>query len=252
MFARLRTVLTLLACFSVFALPGCGGGGGGGTTGNDPTVYFVNASPDAGPLDFLMNAIVRALNLDYLGSSTGFTTVPFISDANGGYDVVTRENGTNVELDAQNVVLNKNTHTAFACVGLKNYAVGEELKRLRTFGINIDRDSPNGNKARLYIVHGFIRELGQDTPDIIFQNAGDNPQFFTQAIAFGNSAALLVDSGTADWWAKRSDATADVVYAAATLTLDPGAVYLVIVSGIENDPAPALQPAITLIELPTT
>lgn len=250
MFARLRTLLTLFACLAVFALPGCGGQGGSSSGGADPTVFFIDASPDAGGLDYVMNAIVRALNLDYLEASTGFTSVPFISDANGGYDVITRENGTNTELDAQNVVLNKSTHTVFVTVGLKNYIVGEELKRLRTFGVNVDRKAPNGNKARLYIVHGFIREVGQATPAIKFQNAGDNPQFFSQAINFGTSAAMLVDSGTADWWAKRDDATADVVYASATLTLDPGKIYIVLVSGIENELAP-IDPQITLIEIPS-
>ncbi len=250
MFARIRTVFTSLVCLTALLVCGCGGGGGT-TGGSDPTIYFINASADAGGVDWLLNGIVRGLNFVYLQSSPNFQTIPYISDANGAYDVITRENSTGNELDAENRVFEKNTHTVMVTMGLKNPAPGESLKRLRTQGFAVDRTAPNGNKARLYVVHAFVREVGQATPSIIFQNAGDNPQFFTGGIQFGNAQMIVVDSGTMDWWAKREDASGDVVYASATTTLDPGSVYVVMVAGIENDPLPANLPSLTFIKIPT-
>lgn len=251
MFARLRTVLVTLFCATALLLCGCGGGGGT-SSGTDPTVYFINSSADAGGLDFLLNGIVRALNLDYKDSSTSFTTIPYIADEDGAYDMVTRENATGDDLDAENRVFNKNSHYVIVAMGLKDFDPSETLKRIRSVGIPVDRTPPNGNKARLYIVHAFVRELGQATPAIIFQNAGDNPQFFTGAINFGAFTSLTVDSGTMDWWAKREDASGDVVYASATVNLDPGSVYMVLVTGIENDIDPDKQPSLEFIKIPTT
>lgn len=250
MFSLLRASVTLLACTTVLALSGCGGGGGTGS-GSDPNVYFVDASTDAGLVDFLLNGIPKELALDYLDTSTDFMSIPFISDDSGAYDMVLRENGPGLELDAENRLFNKDTHTLTLAIGLKNFVLGEETKRIRMISFEIDREAPTGNKARLYIVHAFVREVGQATPAIKFQNAGDNPQFFTSDIEFGQASVLTVDSGTMDWWAKRADATGDVVYASATQLLDPSSVYLVLVSGVENDPDVNKQPKLTFIKLST-
>jgi hypothetical protein len=250
MLAWLRILPALLACLACVLVVGCGGTGGG-QPGEDPAVYFINASADAGELDFLMNEIIRAAALDYLENSPDFTTVPFVSDANGGYDVVTQQTATSTVVDAQNGVLNHDSDNVFIGLGLVNFAPGENLKRFRTIIRDVNRTAPTGNKARLYIVHAFVREVGQATPAIRFQNAGDNPQFFTGGIEFGETTELLVDSGTMDWWAKRNDASADVIYAMATVTLDPASVYIVLVSGIENDPNPLLLPKLTFLKIPT-
>lgn len=251
MFSWLRTTVTLLACTAVLAIGGCGGGGGTGS-GSDPTVYFVDASTDAGLVDFLLNGLFQETALDYLDTSTDFSAIPYISDASGAYDMIVQENGTGTDLDAENRVFNKDTHSIILAIGLKNFIVGEELKRIRMITFAMNREAPTGNKARLYIVHAFVREVGQATPAIKFQNAGDNPQFFTSNIDFGEAAELTVDSGTMDWWAKRADATGDVVYASATQLLDPASVYLVLVSGVENDPDVDKQPKLTFIKLSTT
>lgn len=250
MFSRLRNVLLALSCATALLLAGCGGGGGTGT-GPDPTVYFIDASVDAGLLDFLLNGTPRETGMAYLDTSTDFSDLAFLSDDEGGYDLVVQENGTGLDLDAENRVFAPDTHSVIVALGLKNFAVGEELKRLRMTVLTVDRNAPTGNKARLYIVHAFVREAGQATPQIKFQNAGTNPQFFTGGIDFGGTASIVVDSGTMDWWAKREDATGDVVYASATQTLDPSSVYVVLVSGLENDPDVADQPKLTFIKLTT-
>ena len=250
MFFRLRTLFTATACALLVLLAGCGGGGGTGS-GSDPTVYFINGSADAGLVDYILNALFQESGLDYLETSADFDTVPFISDLDGGYDMVLQENGTGTDLDAESRVFAQNTHSVIVALGLKNFTPGEEIKRIRSLTFTVNREAPTGNKARLYIVHAFVREAGQATPQIRFQNAGNNPQFFTSGIDFGASATLTVDSGTMDWWAKREDATADVVYASATVTLDPASVYVVLVSGIENDADVNKQPKLTFIKLTT-
>ncbi len=250
MFSWLRTFVTLFACTTVVLLAGCGGGGGT-SSGSDPTVYFIDASADAGLIDFLLNGVFKETGIDYLDTSTDFSSIPFISDASGAYDLVIQENGTGLDLDAENRVFQRDTDSVVMAIGLRNFAVGEELKRMRSVVMSVDRDAPTGNKARLYVVHAFVREAGQATPQIKFQNAGDTPQFFTGAIDFAGAATLTVDSGTMDWWAKREDATGDVIYAQATVTLDPSSVYVVLVSGIENDADVNKQPKLTFIKLTT-
>ncbi len=250
MFSWLRTTVTLFACMTVVLLAGCGGGGGTGS-GSNPTVYFINASADAGLVDLLLNAIFQETAVDYLGTSADFAEIPYISDASGGYDLIVQENGTGTDLDAENRAFERETHSVIITLGLKNFVTGEELKRLRTIVLSLDRKPPTGNKARLYVVHAFVRETGQATPTIRFQNAGDNPQFSTEPIDFGSADLLVVDSGTMDWWAKRDDATGDVVYAEATVTLDPTSVYVVLVSGIENHIDVDKQPKLTFIKLTT-
>jgi hypothetical protein len=250
MFARLRNVFLTLACATAMLLAGCGGGGGTGL-GPDPTVFFIDASADAGLIDFLLNNVFKETAMDYLDTSTDFTGVTYVSDESGGYDLVVQDNATGDDYDAENRVFSPDTHSVIVALGLANFATGEELKRLRSIVFTVDRNAPTGNKARLYVVHAFVREAGQATPQIKFQNAGANPQFFTSGIDFGGVSSIVVDSGTMDWWAKREDATGDVVYASATYTLDPSSVYVVLVSGIENDPDVNKQPKLTFIKLTT-
>ena len=250
MFHRPWRRVAACGCALAVLTAGCGGGGGG-LTGESPTVFFVNASPDATGLDFLMNEDVLGLDFQYLETGPDFETIPFISDDDGAYDVIVRDNVTSEEYDADNRVFGLSSHAAIVTVGIQGFVAGEEIKRMRIIVVGIDREVPNGNKARLYIVHAFVRETGSSTPLIIFQNAGENPQFATGGIVFGSSVSLTVDSGTMDWVAKRQDADSPVIYAQATETLDAGAVYLVLVSGIENDADPLRLPKLTFIKLTT-
>ncbi|MCH7944462.1 MAG: DUF4397 domain-containing protein [Armatimonadetes bacterium] len=238
------------ACALAVLTAGCGGGGGG-LVGENPTVFLVNASPDSAALDFLLNEDVRGLDFQYLETALDFEQIPFISDADGAYDLITRDNVTGEEYDAENRVFDRSTDSAIIAVGIQGFVAGEEIKRLRSIVVDIDRTVPNGNKARLYVVHAFVRETGFSTPQIVFQNAGDNPQFATGGIDFASTASLTVDSGEMDWVAKREDADSPVIYAQKTETLDPGGLYLVLVSGVENDPDAAKQPKLTFVKLTT-
>ena len=239
-----------VAAFAATGLIGCGGGGGT-MLGDDPQSLFVNASPDSDVLDFWLNETLFGDALTYLEATPDFVSFEFISDDEGAYDVVISDPGTGFEYDSQNRVFRRDSHTIIVSVGLKNFVTGEEIKRLQHNVLIIDRVAPQGSKARLYIVHGFIRELGKQTPEISFQNPGANPQYRSSGIEFSTAALLTVDSGTMDWVARRDDAGPDTIFAAINQTVDPGGVYLVLISGIENDADPARQPKITFIQLST-
>lgn len=228
-------------------LIGCGGSGGIDVA-TYPTMLFVNASADTTGLDLWLNETALAADFQYLESNADFTAFEFISDDNGAYDVITQDTVTFEVYDAQNLVFPRDTDTVIVTTGLQNFGT-EFLKRLQSVYVEIDRTAPNGNKARLYVVHAFVREAGFATPAIKFQNPGDNPQFITASIDYANSESITVDSGTMDWTAVRSDSNGTVVYASKTQNLAAGGIYLVLVSGIENDATPAKQPAITFIEL---
>lgn len=226
--------------------------GCGGSSGTDvatyPTMLFVNASADTTGLDLWLNESVLAADFQYLESNADFTAFEFISDNNGAYDIITQDTVTFEVYDAQNQVFVRDTHSVIVAVGLQNFGT-EFLKRLQSITVDIDRTAPNGNKARLYVVHAFVREAGFATPPIKFQNPGQNPQFTTASIDYANSQSITVDSGPMDWDAVRADSDGTVVYASKNQILAAGGIYLVLVSGIENDATTAKQPAITFIEL---
>ena len=248
MFGRFRTLAVVACAFGVL-FAGCGGSGGT-SSAVKPTMLFINASADTTALDLWLNETILASNFQYLEANADFTPFEFISDDDGAYDVVTQDTNTEEVFDSQNRVFELDTDTIIVSVGLQNFGT-EFLKRLQSVFINVNRTAPNGNKARLYVVHALVREAGFTTPQVIFQNPGDNPQFSTGGIDYGSAKDITVDSGPSDWEARRQDADGDVIYATQSTTLDPGSVYLVMVSGIENDADPNKQPKITFIKLTT-
>ncbi len=248
MFGRSKAIA--LAGLSLGLLyAGCGGGGGTDPS-TFPTLIFVNASADTAALDLWLNESALATDFVYLDTNADFVTFKFISESEGAYDVLMQDSGTEEIYDSQNLVFLRDTHTVIVALGLQDFGT-EFLKRLRTVFVEIDRTAPNGNKAKLFVVHAFVRETGFATPEIVFQNPGENPQFFTPGIAFGSFEEITVDSGTMDWVVKREGSTGTVVYASKTESLNSGSIYLVVVSGIENDALPANQPSINFIELST-
>lgn len=236
-----------LALLMTLILTGCGGGGGSSVI--DPRLYFVNASPDVGSVQFRLNDEAKLTSAGYLGHSTAFQDVKFQGSDVGGYDVsVNTQSPPNTTLVRTAQVFNPNTDTLVVAHGLQNY-VGEDLKRLRLDTVNVNRQIVNGNRARLIIFHGFERKAGFGTPNILFKSPGENPQVQSSSIAPGSSTTLEVDSGTNDWDIQRDGTT--FVYASATLTFQPGGVYLVMVSGLEDAALPTNQVKITAISLPT-
>lgn len=219
---------------------------------------FVNACPDSGQVTFFLNDedLSGALSKrEY----TGLVTFPFISAADGAYDVSLEEPDRSIAYDTQAQFFDHDTTTIMVAIGLKNPVQGEELKRLREIFVTPDRTAPIGDTARLFIVHAFNRKQGFQTPKLILQNFGDQPKFQSTNMSYGGSATMDVDSGQYvtdhqnpandnHWIAKDPDN--DQVYCEnPDVTLKPGALYLVICGGLE-DPNPLVRQNIQFIEVP--
>lgn len=242
-----RRFVALAVTAAVFALYGCAGSGT--TAVEDPEIRFVAGSADGGLLQFRMDDVVAADNLAYGGSNVDFDTFEFKDTDPDGYDVSLHDAGSSFEFERRAIQFNQVTDSVVIAHGVRNFAAGEELKRLRISNFTVNRTAPVGNKSRLYVFHGIERAPGFLTPSVKFQNASVNPQFITGEIQPGAVEAIQVDSGTATWFVRRTGTQADFV--SQSLTLAPGAIYVVLLSGIEADADPAKQPKITLIQLTT-
>jgi hypothetical protein len=238
----LRWIPLTVLCVFAYLIAGCSTGTGGNGNQIDPTVRVLNASPDSIDLEFLLNDNVHGTPVSYLESSPNF--IAFDPEI---LDVSIRETGTTVDLWSQAVNFQSDNHYLLVAVGLETFT-GEFEKRLQLAVVNVNRDTPNGNKARVYVLHGFLRELGFQTPSIDFQTPGSNPQFQLTNIAFADDKNFEVDSGVQTFEARRT-ATQNIL-ATTTVTLDPGKIYVAVFSGIENA-APPQNPKITFIELQT-
>lgn len=226
---------------------GCGGGGGGTDTPK-PEIFVVNACTDGGALQMRMDDNPFLSSLNYLTRSTDFFAIDFRGPDIDGWDVSVHDNGTGDELTRIAKVFNNDTDNIVLFHGLRNFGT-EFDKRLRTTTFTVNRKVLNGNRARLIVVHAMERSTGLATPSIRFKNPGDNPLFATNDIAPGGTGIIEVDSGTQTWDVQRSGTQG--VFFSNSLTLDPGKVYLVLVSGVENDPVTANQVKFTAISLPT-
>lgn len=244
MFGRVSLLFVLIGAL---LLVGCGGGGGG-TSVDEPRVYYFNASPDSNALQFKINNALQLGNKAYLTGSANFTEISLDDQPTDGYDISIHKNSDGTELVRRSRTFSADTDTLVFVHGLLNYGT-EPLKRLRADFYSVNRKQLNGNRARMIIIHALEKEAGQFTPNIIFKNPGDNSLFATGSVAPGGSAVLEVDSGTMNWDVKRADA--EEVFVSSSLTLDPGKVYLVVVSGVTNAGVTAQAPKITAISLQT-
>jgi hypothetical protein len=239
--------LSLLAIFtSLLLVGGCGGGGASSNT--KPHVLFINASADAGALDFRLDDDPQATNLSYAVSNGAFSDIDFHGADVDGWDVSLHLNSNGTEIDREAIIFGQDVDNIIVAHGIKNYGT-EQLKRLRfsNFAVNLTR--PNGNKAKLYVFHGFELATGNDTPQVTFKTPGDNALFTTSAIDPGSFALLNTDSGSLTFEARRSGTQG--IYTTVTKNLKAGGVYLVLISGIENDPTPSNDITIRFIELPS-
>lgn len=232
----------MLGVLGVLALAGCGGGGGGGgsSSSTKARIAFVNASPDAGNVDFLLDGDEKANAVAYNGLTA------FSDYSPSAYDVSTRTDGDTEILWSEQNDFNADQDSLVAAVGLKNPGTELEKRLVLSFG-TVDRTAPNGNKARLVIVHGFVRKVGFDTPSIDFRNPGNTPVVNSTNIAFGEMRSLDVDSGSQTFQIRQNGT--EQVFIEKTLNLAPGKIYLALISGQEDAAAPA-APDLQLVEIP--
>lgn len=233
----MRTAIRLvvsLACLALIGcLVGCSGGGGGNSLA-EPIIRFVNSSPDSNPLDFYYDSDLKQAGLVYL-VDPGDQTVD-----DGDHDVVVYDPLTDQYPDAIGSTFEKDKKYVALTLGLESFGTEFE-KRLRIIAFSYAKTPPNGSHARLLIMHGFCRKVGFQTPNIDFQggNAGNydpnNPLFLKADIPFADATptVLEVDSGVSLIVQARRAGTENV-YASSTNTFVAGAVYLALVTGVED------------------
>ncbi len=220
---------------------GCSGGGGGNSL-PDPMIRFMNSSPDSNPLTFNYDTTSEATDLTYLQLSSNVT----VDDGDHAINLVDTVSGD--VIDAISSTFNKDTRYLTIAKGLLNYGTENE-KRLRLINFTYDKTAPNGTKARLLIIHAFNRAAGFMTPNIDFQNPGNNPLYAVTDISYTEETprTLVVDSDVSlEFDARR--ASTENVYASATQTFDAGGIYLALITGIEGGTG-AQAPSIQFIKL---
>lgn len=240
-------LMVLAAAVLTAALSGCGGGGGSSNL-PDPIIRFINSSPDANPIDFFINSDNKAPAIGYLGDSGEVTT------KNGDKDVSAEDSTTQDVLDSIAFTFERDKKYVGMTLGLENFGTENE-KRLRVLAFSFDKNPPNGSKARLLVIHGYMRETGFQTPSIDFQGGDvgtydpNNPQFSVTNLGFGaDPTELEVDAGVPLIFQARRAGTENVVASDANTTFDDGGIYLAIVTGIENG-AGASAPQVKYIKI---
>lgn len=235
----MRLCTWMLGFALLIAASGCGGGGTS-SDAPDPTVQYFNGICDADPVDFFLNQEPVAENIAFTETSPGFEeTEPLIRD------IAVREVGSTKEYWQEEFEFVRDSDYLLCALGLENFGTEFE-KRVRLARFDIDRRQPNANKARIYVVHGFNRAAGFSTPDIDFQNPGNNPQIKLADIAYLTEKNVEIDAATQTFEARR--AGTESVFMSTTFTFEPGKIYVIALLGIE-DGVGVLAPQIKIIEL---
>jgi hypothetical protein len=227
-------VLAIVSAVLATVMIGCGGGGSGSDLA-DPVIRFVNASPDSNPQDFFINLDNKAAGIAFVSASAEATT------KKGDKDISVQDSTNQTVLDALAFNFAGDKKYVAITVGLQNFGA-EILKRLRLLAFEYNKNAPNGSKARLLVIHAFLRAPGFDTPNIDFQGGAvgsydpNNPQYSVTDIEFGGSAPteLEVDSDVALIFQARRTDTENVYAADPSTTFDAGGIYLAIVTGVEG------------------
>jgi hypothetical protein len=235
-----RLIFGVLGAIALF---GCGGGGGGNGSAN-ARVAYVNASPDSTNLAFDLNNDTKAATVPF-GVATAFGSVK-----PGDYDVSIRPSTSAGILwsEAQTFASGKDYLTM--AVGLSNPDLTQETEREKRLVVavsTLDRTPPTGSRTRLVVVNAFVRKSGFSSSSIDFRTTETPPVINSTGIAFGSATTIDVDSGTQNFEVRQSGT--DQVFTQGTGVLDPGSVYVALVSGQEGA-VDAAVPAIRFIKLP--
>lgn len=240
---RFGLFAALVALGAAISLSGCGGGGGSNSqTAPDPTVRFFNGVIDSTAYDFLLNNSPEVSGVAFLGSSADFTNIEPIS-----YDVLARETGTTNEIWSETFTFVRDRDYLISMLGNEDFGT-EPLKRARMFRHEVNRQAPNGNLSRVYVINGFNRAAGFLTTPIDAQNPGNNPQFVIRDIAFGESQGQTIDATSQTIEIRRTGT--EFVYVTQTFVFEPGKVYALYITGIEGGTGLS-APRIHRVELQT-
>ncbi|MDX2064149.1 MAG: hypothetical protein SFX74_00245 [Fimbriimonadaceae bacterium] len=218
---------------------GCGGSGGGGGTDQSPQVRSINAVLGVSNLETRINDTLVSSGVPYAAPSNAFVSTP-AADA----DFRIRRAGDPDDLDVLAFVTGQTL--SYLVVGIGKLDFGTDVsKRPLLNVINVDRSTPNGTKARIIVINGFLGAPGFDAPTVDFQD-GELPQFPIRNLDFREANTRIIDAGSYTFEVRRSESPEMITSQA--LTFVSGRVYAVLISGEQGNAA--APPTITSIELP--
>ncbi len=234
--------LAIVGCATALLSTGCGGGGGGGngTAVFDPEVLFINASPDSASAKFVLDGATKADKIPFLGGTAAFARVPL-----GEVDVDVFLDGAVESNDSRVITFADNESVVLGALGLKTFGAEYE-KRLRINRFLISRNRPNGDRARVYVLHALMFPAGDYIPQLTVKTPGKNPQFQLPDISFSNAPILDIDSGPQTLIVRRNGTEND--YFSTNVTLASGGIYMAIISGVVGQVG-AKAPKMKLIQL---
>ncbi|MBS1705948.1 MAG: DUF4397 domain-containing protein [Armatimonadetes bacterium] len=258
---KMRTKLAFGAStLALLIIAGCGGSGTSNPADQlaDPTVRFFNASPDTTGLKFFYNNEQLASNLNYFESTPDFQSVDFVLEEDGAIDFSVSDAGTGEELQRDNQVFNRDTHTLIVAIGKQNPGL-EFAKGLQQLLIPVDRRPVQG-KSRLYILNALVQGQDIENRPITFRTVDpadpltNNTALFSKSnLEYGafnaNASVLDIDSGTRTFQARASDVDAVVVFAQKTFVFESGKIYFALVGGQMDATATDRQPKIEFFPL---
>jgi len=207
-----RTLVAWFAIFAVVALAGCGKSNRNPSAPTDTgQVMVVHAAPDAPAVDVLLDGNMLSNNLAFPNHTS------YMSVASGTHDVKAVATGTSTTVvDASVPVTTGTSYTLFANGTAANLGV---------LTLTDDLTAPPAGKANVRFVH-----LSPNAPTVDVAIVGGAILFpnesFRQSTSF-----TAVDPGSVNM-ELRGVGTATVVLAVPNVTLEPGKIYTLFVTGL--------------------
>lgn len=234
-------ILGFCAVLCTLLLYGCAGGG----LGVFPFFYrLTNGIVDVAAVDLQVDKQVAATNVAF-GDSTAYVETDTSPPTLIFFDLL--EAGTSNFIDS--IVFTKQRDISVHLFGVGMDNPGPLQPQGRLVPVNVNRRTPQGNNARLVVVHGFVRAAGTQTPNIDFFRSGQIGALISD-LEFGNAETITLAEGTYDFEVRIAGLMSGTLMTTPSpVTIEARKVYIVMLRGLEGG-AGALAPQIYIFEEP--
>ena len=227
-FARLAAAGICLAAI------GCGGG----KISTDFFVRFTNNVVDLpGGVDLNLNQEPYAVSVGYGGSTPDYDNLTTGQELYF-FDLF-RAGTQNIVDSLAEIPRQKQSHHIVA-IGAANAGAQQPLARM--VPVNVNRNRPGGNNARLIVLHGFVR-TGRQSPNVDVLRSGKIAPEISD-LPFADFKEFLLAGGTYNFEVRIAGLMSGTLFTKTGVTVEGGKVYLVVIRGIEGGSgvfAPDLQ-----------